>query len=542
MCLQRKDERAFYTLYLYFLNGLIIFFASDVLALISPRQLRWPHGIISQMQSNSNTWFITAQDGFFIRDVYDPHKGRMMHTKTMIITHCAGGIAVNGIPIAQKALIIMPRTSALVINGVPYKGMVRVVYRSGVIGLQVIGSRYGNKQEKQKLHSLEKIVESFRDSSQQLLSSISKSLQSTFDAVDQSELRTFGVRVLLSEWNNEREGSWSFYSPQGFIISNLESKKKRYKNSELIILIKKGNLYIDGAYCGSSSLCLTSVDGNVSFNGSTYHGSFIIKQGGTIVQCINYLDVENYIFSVLRTESWPGWPIEVNKVFAIVSRSYVVEAAMRARKKKRSYDVKNTNEHQTYNGIHTSSIIKQAVDETKGVLLGFDNEPILAMYDSCCGGVIPAYIEDFNFSVAPYLAREYACTHCKNCNIYAWKVSYERKIFERLIGCKTKAFDRLRAVKITKKDKAGLVSEVTFRGAKKWKKLSGKKVYSLLKEIKSFCFSVRKKGDKITFKGRGFGHHLGLCQWGAREMVRDGWDYKQILQFYYPDTRLMYLI
>lgn len=50
-----------------------------------------------------------------------------------------------------------------------------------------------------------------------------------------------------------------------------------------------------------------------------------------------------------------------------------------------------------------------------------------------------------------------------------------------------------------------------------------------------------EKKKKIIFKGVGFGHHLGLCQWGAREMVRDGWDYKRVLQFYYPDTYLMKL-
>ncbi len=63
----------------------------------------------------------------------------------------------------------------------------------------------------------------------------------------------------------------------------------------------------------------------------------------------------------------------------------------------------------------------------------------------------------------------------------------------------------------------------------------------MFKEIKSFCFNIKKKSGKIIFNGRGFGHHLGLCQWGAREMVRDGWDYKQILAFYYPSTNFMRL-
>ena len=43
------------------------------------------------------------------------------------------------------------------------------------------------------------------------------------------------------------------------------------------------------------------------------------------------------------------------------------------------------------------------------------------------------------------------------------------------------------------------------------------------------------------FKGTGYGHHIGLCQWGARELVSQGWDYKKILHFYYPDTTFMKL-
>jgi stage II sporulation protein D len=47
---------------------------------------------------------------------------------------------------------------------------------------------------------------------------------------------------------------------------------------------------------------------------------------------------------------------------------------------------------------------------------------------------------------------------------------------------------------------------------------------------------MQKKAGMIVVSGRGFGHHLGLCQWGARQMVREGCDYKQILRYYYPET------
>jgi len=199
------------------------------------------------------------------------------------------------------------------------------------------------------------------------------------------------------------------------------------------------------------------------------------------------------------------------------------------------------NEHQTYAGVHGCPIIKKAVDHTKGIFLAYENQPIVAMFDSCCGGIVPAHIQGVNFDDAPYLARQYACTHCKRCRVYSWQAQYAQHEIERLLRQQLKYFDQLRHVKITKKDKAGVVQEALLKGKKRTIKCTGKKLYSLLKKVRSFSFSVQKKAKVIIFKGRGLGHHLGLCQWGAREMVRDGWDYKRILQFYYPKTNFMRL-
>ncbi|MGB8366803.1 MAG: SpoIID/LytB domain-containing protein [Candidatus Babeliales bacterium] len=503
------------------------------------KRCSWPQGIMAKMQGNNASWFITTQKGFVIQDMTDQKKKRFISGKTMVISCHKKGIAINGIPLAQTALVIMPCSKLMNINAISYQGRASVIYKNGFIGFQVIGSRRDNFHEKQQCFSLNKITQSFSDLFCQSLQKVIASIQEAFDNINQQLQSRLDVRVLLSEHQGAKKKKWHFFSSKGFILYNQESKKK-YWRSELAVSIKRGNVYIDDKVC-PLPLYLTSLDGTILFNDATYHGSFVLKKDKQKIQCINYLDIENYVFSVLRTESWPGWPVEINKALAIASRSYVIAQAIGARKNGRLYDVKNTNEHQTYNGIHTSPIIKQAVKETKGMLLGFNNEPIMAMFDSCCGGIVPAGIADIDFAKAPYLARDYACTFCKNCKIYTWQASYEHTIFEKLLRKEKQVLDRLKEVKITKKDKAGLVSEVLCKGAKKWVAFSGKKLYSLFKEIKSFCFTIKKEGNDILVKGRGFGHHLGLCQWGAREMVRNGWDYKRILQFYYPKTQLMHL-
>lgn len=382
---------------------------------------------------------------------------------------------------------------------------------------------------------------------------VHKSFENVFDGAGDTldtvfvlaqKKRSTKVRVLLAQVHHKESVQWRIKSAQGFLAylgEDDDLQKKIIKSGDLVIKIKHGIVTCNGKRV-TDTLRLKPLSGHGECNGIAYDGDFIILAHKDNFLCINQLDLEDYICSVLRTESWPGWPLEVNKVFAIACRSYVMFKILETRRSKRPFHVKDTNVHQTYRGKHEVQLLKTAVKQTKGMVLGFEGEPILAMFDSCCGGIIPAHIADFDFDKAPYLARSYACHHCKESSLYSWQVSYDQAFFEAQLQNYYQSNMKLFDIHVTKKDKAGLVSEVKMRGPKTTTIIPGKKLYSLLKEIKSFHFEVGKKAGKIVFTGRGFGHHIGLCQWGARQMVRDGWDYKSILRFYYPGAYLMHLM
>ena len=350
------------------------------------------------------------------------------------------------------------------------------------------------------------------------------------------------VRVLLADCDKQSSVKWNFIAEQGFIVRAPDKKgsKKIIMLPEITIGVKNGLLYCNGKKL-THALQLTPVCGYGKFNNVAYDGDFFILIHKDTFLCVNQVELEDYITAVLKTESWPGWPLEVNKVFAIACRSYVAHKGLEALRSKQPYHVKNTNAHQTYQGRHDCTVLKDAVEQTRGMVLGFEGKPILAMFDCCCGGIIPAHIADFDFRKVPYLSRTYACTHCKQSSLYSWQVSYEHAVFEALVKSHTQEISRLFDIAVIKKDKAGLVTEVTLKGHKSQVIVSGKKLYSMVKDVKSFHFDVHKKSGKIIFTGRGFGHHLGLCQWGARQMVRDGSDYRSILRFYYPGTYFMKL-
>lgn len=355
------------------------------------------------------------------------------------------------------------------------------------------------------------------------------------------------VRVLLAEYKNCSGNIFQLTSPSGFLITDLDrSVKMEIASSIITIKIDANNIYINNKKLSRSGVILSPLEGHITFEDNTYDGSFIIIKDQKDCYLINSLHIEDYVYSVLRWESWPGWPIEVNKAFAITCRTYVVAKVIEARsahkksRVKRWYDIKNTNIHQTYKGTHTCHHVRQAVTETCGIIMTYKKKPIVAMYDACCGGVIPAGLHGIDFVGAPYLARSYPCTYCKNSKLYSWRVEYTAKVFGERIEPQKKI--TIKDVVINAKDKAGIVQNIVITTAPAVSiNLSGKKIYSLFGEIKSLCFSISKKSHKIVISGKGYGHHLGMCQWGARTMVAEGWDYKGILRFYYPGISWMKL-
>ncbi len=348
------------------------------------------------------------------------------------------------------------------------------------------------------------------------------------------------VRVLLKSWQLNQAESIKVHSSGDFLLINPERKSAMVPVSghELTISSRHGCLFVQGKKVRPECFCIAVKQGYITFNGKHYKGTIRVARDSKHFYIINCVDLEDYICSVLGTESWPGWPLEVNKVFAIASRSYVMAMMLQADKKKSLYHVRDTNVHQTYSGNHETRVLHQAVEQTKGLFLAFEGKPILAMFDSCCGGLIPAHIVDFDFSKVPYLKRYYPCKHCKRCKIYQWRAEYDCADLERLLEPYVPKLTGLKNLQIKKRDKAGIVQEVAIYPGNHI--ICGKKLFSL-KPLKSFCFSINRKKNKICFEGRGFGHHVGLCQWGAREMVRDDWNYRRILRFYYPGTELVRL-
>ncbi len=333
---------------------------------------------------------------------------------------------------------------------------------------------------------------------------------------------------------------WVVAAPQELVLVNPNTKNRSVKSyKKITIEYKYGSICINDRSCPFDSLTCEAVGGHLHFNERSFEGIFTFVIHKNSLLFINSVALEEYVYSVLKTESWPGWPCEVNKILAVAARSYVL--AKMLEKTRTPYHVKNTNKDQTYQGIHSSHHLREAVDATKGLFLSYKKKPILAMFDSCCGGIIPAKMKGFNFHKKPYLKRTEVCNFCNSAKLFNWSVSYTpQELAELVQPSSSRKLHAIKEVTVVSKDAAGIVQEVLLRDQAGVKvRLSGKKMYSFLKHIKSFAFDIMQKDLEFIFKGRGYGHHLGMCQWGSRELVRSGWNYERILDFYYPHTTFM---
>lgn len=368
------------------------------------------------------------------------------------------------------------------------------------------------------------------------------------------------IRVLIEEIPTNKQKKIILKSDNGFVLESPSGSGTTalFQEKDLCVSHKNNQMYLkckDQQYrrIKNNNIEICNSSNQLNVNGTDYQGSItlILDEKNNRVLMINTLDLEDYVFSVLRSEGIPSWPMDMLKIQAIASRTFAVFSMRQAGKKNKNpyYDIKNTNHCQIYQGLHNFKHLRKATDETRGVILTYNNKPALAMFDICCGGVIPGHLRHRDKS-KPYLLRTHRCTHCSNASFYRWKEDVHHHTFlEQLkqhprLKHKFKDFgNKITDIQIIDKDKAGLVHKVKVIGPKKQVTLAGKDLKNGFKRgMKSAAFSVKKIKDRIVATGNGYGHHTGLCQRGAKTLVDNGWHYKKILNFYYPNTKLATLI
>lgn len=200
---------------------------------------------------------------------------------------------------------------------------------------------------------------------------------------------------------------------------------------------------------------------------------------------------------------------------------------------KRGFNLTDDTSSQVYKG-QTSEREKttKAVDETKGIYIGIDSKPISAIFGASSGGVT-ANAKDVWGGDYSYLKSQLD----PYSSDYNWELSISKNDFIKKISSKY-PLSYIQSINILEKDASGRAVNIEIIGDKVYN-IKASELRSILgsTKIKSTLFEI-SLGDNINFKGKGYGHGVGLSQYGASNMAKDGKDYKEILNFYFPGTNL----
>ncbi len=244
---------------------------------------------------------------------------------------------------------------------------------------------------------------------------------------------------------------------------------------------------------------------------------------------VNYVNLEDYLYSVLGSEMFPTWPLEALKAQAVAARSYAIYKLSSGNNS--VYDLGDTTTWQVYKGVESEALpTHQAVDATAGQVMTYGGKVILAVFHSASGGHTEN-VEDIWKQALPYLRG--VADYDQGAPVFEWTKNFSRAQLSSLISGVGNVVE-MRAERTTPQ---GRVVTMLVKGDRASKRISGSDLRNAL-DLKSTLFVVNPAGDGFQVRGRGFGHGLGLSQWGAHNLATQGINYQQILDHYYQNATL----
>jgi len=277
-----------------------------------------------------------------------------------------------------------------------------------------------------------------------------------------------------------------------------------------------------------------------------FAGRLSVRSSKGALSFIEELPLEEYVQGVLEAEIPYGFPPEALKAQAVLIRTFALKNLDRHAKE--GYHLCDLTHCQAYAGREKNSrTFEEAVKATKSMTLAYVFKPVEALYHSTCGGHTSAFHRVFGGGkMIPYLMGVDDLNYCGKSPHQEWESSIPLKIMEEVLkkDLQTNPRGEIRNLKAVDREQNGRVFTLALEGKRNFD-LSVTQFMSVIgrylgwSKIKSNWFDAEVKDAEAHFKGRGLGHGVGMCQWGARGMAEAGKKFDEILFHYFPTTNLI---
>lgn len=263
----------------------------------------------------------------------------------------------------------------------------------------------------------------------------------------------------------------------------------------------------------------------------------IIRTEKLSLLVVNHIDVEDYLYGVLYNEVSPWWSMEALKAQAIASRTFALYE--KKAREEADYDLTCDIYSQVYRG-RTSERYRttRAVNQTQGLVLTYQGKIFPAYYHATCGGHTEDVSELWDLEL-PVL-KGVSCDFCHASPHYQWKEVVDLRVITRALHKAGYAWADIHSIDIKDRDKSGRIRKMVLVTSEGPVSMSANQFRLAVSPnvIRSANFEVIMDSEYARFSGFGWGHGVGLCQWGASYMARKGYSTERILKHYYPGAKI----
>jgi stage II sporulation protein D len=311
------------------------------------------------------------------------------------------------------------------------------------------------------------------------------------------------------------------------------------EDSKVEVSLEDGHLELNGAPVVEGAVRLRAgaeasdagIPGRESLvvsGGMKVRGDVVVRAHRGKLQLINVITLEDYLEAVLGGEMPASFPVEALKAQAVAARTYALFKKLES--VGQPFHMGASVLDQVYGGVRRETArTREAVEATRGQVLTFDLAPLEAYFHASCGGRTESGADALSRNL-PYL-RSVECP-CGSLPASHWSMILPLSELgaghDGVAVVSRSPTGRARKVRL---GTARVVDAVTFR-----QRLGYGRVKSLAFEVE-----VDRGHRAVKLSGRGFGHGAGLCQWGAKALADQGWDYQRILSHYYVGAELQHL-
>lgn len=338
---------------------------------------------------------------------------------------------------------------------------------------------------------------------------------------------------------NRRDGAWSVVDARGFSPWTSESSTLRIsplRDAEPVSMV----------------------------DGKAYPGYVQVHAGldgdADAFDLVNHVPLEPYLPGVLVRELYNHWHIETHTAQAIAARTFAIAESV-FWKRRRHFDVTNTQASQVYDGLTTHESSLEAVRATRGVVLAYHDKLVPGYYSSSCGGLAARAVDAIGtnpINDVPPLYGAAGEDACASLELQRWNVTHGNKMLAERMAAFGQAYndnalaaiEHVDSVELSATNEHGRPTRFAIHTggykpiemraeALRWAANFTDAPLSAKERLLSSFVDPQTSRSRITFHGRGRGHGAGLCQYGAEMMARGGSGAMEILTRYYPGVEIV---